>query len=109
MSSERRVLDFDPQSGIKHNFVYEAGDSPSQDKFVIETTQDVTEIVRRNRVSLNEVDKHTPWGEWSKIASLPLSVYFDLKQQGILDDQKRFKKWLNDPDNKYFRTRGGGQ
>ena len=107
MSGERRELDFDAESGIKHNFVYEAGETPSQDKFVIETTQDVTDIIKRNRASLNEVDVHAPWGEWSKVASLPLSVYYDLKQQGILDDRARFKKWLNDPDNKYFRTRGG--
>lgn len=107
MSGGRRVLDFDPHSGIKHNFVYEAGETPSQDKFVIETTQDVSDIIARNRASANEVDKHKPWGDWSKVASLPLSVYYDLKRQGILDDQKRFKKWLNDPDNKYFRTRGG--
>lgn len=107
MSSERRVLDFDPHSGIKHNFVYEAGETPSQDRFVIETTQDVSDIIARNRASANDVDKHKPWGEWSKVASLPLSIYYDLKQQGILDDKKRFTKWLNDPDNKYFRTRGG--
>ncbi len=107
MSSERRVLDFDPHTGIKHNFVYEAGETPSQDRFVIETTQDVSDIIARNRASANDVDKHKPWGEWSKVASLPLGIYYDLKQQGILDDKKRFTKWLNDPDNKYFRTRGG--
>ena len=107
MSGERRELDFDAESGIKHNFVYEAGEPPSQDKFVIETTQDVTDIIKRNRASLNEVDAHAAWGEWSKVASLPLSVYYDLKKQGVLDDRNAFKKWLNDPDNKYFRTRSG--
>ena len=104
MSGERRELDADPLTGITHNFVYEAGETPSQDKFVIETTQDVTDIIKRNRASLNEVDVHAAWGEWSKVASLPLSVYYDLKQQGILDDRARFKKWLNDPDNKAFRV-----
>ena len=105
--SDKRTLDFDPLTGIKNEFIFEAGDTPSQDKFVIQTTQDVTDIIRKNKVSLNEVDKHQPWGEWSKVASLPLSIYFDLKQQGILDDKTAFKKWLNDPDNKYYRTRGG--
>lgn len=105
--SDKKTLDFDPLTGIKNEFIFEAGDKPSQDKFVIQTTQDVTDIIRKNKVSLNEVDKHQPWGEWSKVASLPLSIYFDLKQQGILDDKKAFKKWLNDPDNKYYRTRGG--
>ena len=53
------------------------------------------------------VDKHAKYGEWSKIASIPLSIYYELKKKGITDDPKRLKKWLNDPDNKYFRTRGG--
>ena len=105
--SDRRTLEYDPLTGIKHDFIFEAGDSPSQDKFVIETTQDVTELVKQNKRSLNEVDKHAPYGEWSKVASLPLSVYWSMKKQGIVDDKKAFNKWLNDPDNRYYRTRGG--
>jgi len=107
MGNERRVLDFDSTSRIKNDFIFEAGENPSQDKFVIETTQDVTEIIAKNKASSNEVDKRKPWGEWSKIASLPMTIYFDLKHKGILDDKVAFNKWLNDPDNKYFRTRGG--
>jgi len=43
----------------------------------------------------------------AKVASIPMNIYFDLKQRGILNDQKKMKQWLNDPDNKYFRTRPG--
>ena len=43
----------------------------------------------------------------SRVASIPLTVYYDLKQKGILDDQAAMKKWLNDPDNELFRTRKG--
>jgi hypothetical protein len=43
----------------------------------------------------------------SRVASIPLTVYYDLKQKGILDDQTAMKKWLNDPDNELFRTRKG--
>jgi hypothetical protein len=31
----------------------------------------------------------------------------ELKQQGIIDDPKALRRWLNDPDNRYFRTRPG--
>jgi len=41
------------------------------------------------------------------VASIPLNLYYDLKRQGIVDDPARFKKWLNDSDNRFFRTRGG--
>jgi hypothetical protein len=34
-------------------------------------------------------------------------VYYDLKRRGIADDPKKFKQWLNDRDNRVFRTRAG--
>jgi hypothetical protein len=41
------------------------------------------------------------------VASIPLPLYFDLKAKGIIDDQKKFKEWLNDSDNRHFRMRPG--
>jgi len=43
----------------------------------------------------------------ARVASIPLNVYYDLKRRGIADDPKAMKKWLNDPDNRVFRTREG--
>jgi hypothetical protein len=51
------------------------------------------------------MDRHQKHGEWSKVASIPLSVLYDLKARGIADDPKKMKAWLNDPDNRAFRTR----
>jgi hypothetical protein len=34
-------------------------------------------------------------------------VYYDLKRRGIADDPAALKKWLNDGDNRVFRTREG--
>ena len=47
------------------------------------------------------------WGEWSKVASIPMPLYYRLKRDGIADDPKRMKAWLNDADNRFFRTRPG--
>jgi|TARA_R100001463_G_scaffold23569_1_gene56451 hypothetical protein len=107
--TNRRVLDVDNATGIKTNFIYEDANTgrDTDDKIVIEQTQDVTSIIESNRRQLNMVDKHAKYGEWSKIASIPLSIYYELKKKGIVDDPIAMKKWLNDPDNKYFRTRGG--
>jgi len=102
-----RNLSFDADSKIKTDMIYEQGDTLKDDKIVIATLQDVTEIIEANKRSANAVDKHQRYGEWSKVASIPMSIYYDLKQQGIVDDPARFKRWLNDGDNKYFRTRGG--
>jgi len=105
--ADKRNLSVDPLSGIKTDFIYEEGDSLKDDQIVIATSQDVTSIVEANKRSANAIDKHHKHGEWSKVASIPLSTYYQLKEQGIVDDPVRFKRWLNDSDNKYFRTRGG--
>jgi hypothetical protein len=52
-------------------------------------------------------DKRTKWGDMSRVASIPLSVYYDLKRRGIADDPVALRKWLNDGDNRVFRTREG--
>tara|TARA_R100001509_G_scaffold29497_1_gene15717 strand:+ start:468 stop:794 length:327 start_codon:yes stop_codon:yes gene_type:complete len=103
--ADRRELSNDTQAGIKTDFIFEAGDRPSGDKITIATSQDVTKIVEANRRARNEIDKHKPHGEWSKVASIPLSVLYDLKRRGIADDPSAMKRWLNDPDNRAFRTR----
>ena len=79
---------------------------------VIETTQDVSSIIEQNKREYAATDERAKWGEWSKIGSIPLAVIQSLNQQGILRgfavvDQKRFKDWLNNPDNRFFRTRPG--
>ena len=106
---EKRILDNDPLTGIKTKFTYEEDSSGqlSKDKFVISTEQDVTKIIESNKRSANAVDKHQKYGEWSKVASIPLTVYYKLQREGILNDQAAMKKWLNDPDNRYFKVRGG--
>tara|TARA_Y100000361_G_scaffold10692_1_gene8590 strand:+ start:132 stop:458 length:327 start_codon:yes stop_codon:yes gene_type:complete len=105
---DRRTLDLDALLGTRTDFIYETnGSGLKGDNIIISETQDVTDIIEANKRSANDTDRHTPHGEWSKVASIPLTIYYDLKRQGITEDQTRMKKWLNDPDNKYFRTRAG--
>ena len=104
---DRRTLNFDSDALIRTDFGYEAGDTLNDDTIIISETQDVTAIIEANKRSANAIDRHQKHGEWSKVASIPLSIYYDLKRQGIVDDPVRLKRWLNDSDNKYFRTRGG--
>ena len=80
---------------------------------VIATEQDVTDIIEQNK---KEYNMNT--GRWkedvleNKITSIPLTVIDTLNQKGIMKgfdvvDQKKFRAWLNDPDNRFFRTRQG--
>ena len=48
----------------------------------------------------------------NKVASVPFAAIDKLNKQGIMKgyeilDQKRFFAWLNDPENRFFRTKPG--
>tara|TARA_Y100001938_G_C7979554_1_gene373672 strand:- start:172 stop:474 length:303 start_codon:yes stop_codon:yes gene_type:complete len=97
---QKRLFDRDPQLGItKYWHVKDNGE------YVVETVQDVTGIAEYNKRSYNNTDKK--WNDLNKVASIPLSVYYDLKRKGIADDPVALKKWMNDSDNQVFRTRQG--
>lgn len=82
---------------------------------VIESSQDVGGIIESNKVQFNSYDERAKWSDHlfgNKIASVPLVVIDDLNKKGIMRgfhvvDQARFKEWLNNPDNRAFRTRPG--
>ena len=97
---QKRLFDRDPELGItKYWHVKDNGE------YVVETVQDVTGIAEYNKRSYNNKDKK--WKDVNKVASIPLSVYYELKRQGIADDPKALRKWLNDSNNQVFRTRQG--
>mgnify|MGYP005995709547 CR=1 FL=1 len=96
----KRLFSKDPVTGItKYWHVKGNGE------YVVETQQDVSAITEANKRQYNEASGK--YGEMNKVASIPISVYYELKRKGIADDPKAFKKWLNDRDNKVFRTRAG--
>jgi len=80
---------------------------------IIQTSQDVTDIVEKNKKEYNA--DNGKWGDDifdNKIASIPLTCIDDLNKQGIMRgfhvlDQKKFRAWLNHPDNRFFRTKKG--
>ena len=99
---QRRIFDTDPLTGTtRYWHVKDNGE------FVIETKQQISGIAESNKRSFADTDTKARYGDMAKVASIPLNVYYELKRQGIVDDPKAMKKWLNDPDNRAFRTRGG--
>lgn len=114
MALDIRPLSYDPLTGISETFVFDE----MTNQVTIESTQDVTAIIELNKAQFNNVDERARWspdeqGPGVKVASLPMQVYFDLQQRGILPrmgkpgDKKKFMAWLNDPENRFFRTRPG--
>ena len=71
--------------------------------------QDIGEIVRKNKADRKAfaIDKNSAtgrFGEFAKIASIPNVVVDNLMKSGVWFDRVAFRKWLNDPDNRLFRT-----
>lgn len=79
---------------------------------IIKDEQNVAPILEANKAAYNQVDERARWGELTRVAEIPNSVIADLNAQGIMRgfvvvDQKRIKAFLNDPANRFLRTRPG--
>jgi hypothetical protein len=84
---------------------------------LIKHSTDLTDFIEHTKAQFNDNSGTTGWGDnpidrKNKIASLPTEIINELNTKGIMRgyyimDQKAMKKWLNDPDNRVFRTRGG--
>lgn len=101
--NESRLFDYDEFTGLKKVWHYDA----EKDEATIETVQDVAPIVELNKIDLAQ-SENTGWkGEFHHVARIPLSIYYDLKAQGKLDDEAFMKRWLNDSENRFFRVKEG--
>lgn len=99
--TKRIISDDSATTGIVTSFQYDA----DSDEAIIQKTQDVSGIIEANKAEFNAAPER--WGDMTKVGSIPLSVYYELERKGILQDQVALAKWLNDPDNRAFRTRPG--
>lgn len=97
----KHLIDSDPMTRQKQ--VAHVGHDGS---LGIESKQDVEAIVDRNKLERKN-DSGSWEGHRHKVASIPNVVWWDLKRRGIADNEERLRKWLNDPDNRAFRTKPG--
>jgi|TARA_B100000242_G_scaffold278336_1_gene235872 hypothetical protein len=80
---------------------------------VIEETQNVDHILDYNKRQQNDYVKGSLIGNTQRhqqhVAEIPVTIYYQLlKKFGHPNkNQKAWKKYLNDPDNRYLRTGGG--
>jgi len=97
------------------NFRQSAVHADGDGGIIIETRQDISAILEQNKKEYNSFDEKARWSDelfGNKIASIPMTVIDDLNAKGIMRgfavlDEKRFKAWLNERDNRVFRTRTG--
>ena len=82
---------------------------------IIQTAQDVTALAESNKKEFNSYDERARWSDevfGNKIASIPFTAIDDLNRQGIMRgfqvvDHHRFAMFLNNPENRAWRTRPG--
>lgn len=103
MTIDKRFLDYDPMTGITEYFYYDS----DEDKCTIQQVQATDHIIEQNKALLATSSKHDRWGEMTKVATIPMALWADLNAKGIVRDKEAFRKWLNDPENRFFRTREG--
>ena len=99
--AKKMFLGMDPMTGTMHYVSYDDTD----DSFTCYSECDVTVLLERNKRFYN--DAPARFGELADVASLPLLLQLKLKDEGIWDDPKAKAKWLNDSDNRGWRTRPG--
>ena len=99
-----KIFDFDPIMGTKKLWHYDA----QTDQATIETVIDATQVVEENKERFKSFDERANWnGDMHHVASIPMALYYQMKAEGKLDDQAYMKRWLNDPDNRFFRVKEG--
>ena len=87
-------------------------------KIIVESAQDCGEIARSNKSVRNQTDikfnsKFDRKGRWHWAARIPNIIVDRLMREkapsGLTkwNDKKYMKKWLNDQDNRAWRTGGG--
>jgi len=65
-----------------------------------EDTTVIEEVNKYIRNNYSPQDLTNREAGWRRVATLPMSVYLQLQKEGIANDPKAFRKWLNDPDNR---------
>ena len=104
---EKNTRELESNGDVKYIGHYEESD----DRMIIETVQDVTPYLEKNKLELKNgiINKDEPK---RKVASIPLVLVEKwLREEGLdifnADHQKRLMRKLHDPDYAYLRTLKG--
>jgi len=93
--------DYDPVTQITETFHF---DEVTEDVY-IEKSQVVDDVTDLTKAQFNSTDERAPWGEMAHVARIP-NVILEAHPE-LMHDTEALNKWLNDPDNRMFRSRPG--
>jgi hypothetical protein len=91
--------------------------SDGEGGLIIETKLNLSDFAEATKQVYKENSGSKGWGDTpydpkNHIACIPPEIIGDLNKKNIMKgyqviDMPALKRWLNDPDNRIFRTRGG--
>ena len=77
----------------------------TDNKIVLETTVEIDEIAERNKAIRNEISRTEKLPDGIvKLPSIPMVLYMELRQRGILGDKAALRKWLASDEAAPYRT-----
>lgn len=103
----KKPLTNDPAGG-KRTYMRWDGDDTT-----VVTEQKVDHILEHNKRQANDWKygnlMNNTQAHHQKVAEIPATLYYDLvKRLGEpRENMKKWKQWLNDPENRFFRSTGG--
>lgn len=100
MTVKRALIDHNPDTGTFTEFAYDE----ATDEISLINGQDMTGVIEANKAALAEPRYRKNGEEFRRVASIPLSVLMELRQSGRAFDQEAMRRWLNDSENRFFRT-----
>ena len=89
----KRTL-IDSKTGSTSEFITE------DDKIIYHTKQDIQPVIEHCKA----LAENKPGKDFRHVAEVPMVIYQKAMREGWARDQKAWRKWLNNPNNKLFRT-----
>ena len=103
----KKIIGYDPIQ--KKTTYFHGGDDGQHYVSVEQETKHIIDKAKNLDIDYKPYDLVGSQKLMRQIAEIPANLFFELKTK--LGDPKHNKKawarWLNDPDNKFFRTGGG--
>lgn len=106
----RRLLErrYDPVLGFETRTYFD----DATGKLIVQRLQDVEGTLNHNKAQYNSFGDHARFskGDMHKMASIPLSIYEEWRKEGfdvLTGDDKELRRRLNDPKNRFLRTKPG--
>ena len=90
----------DNKKDFKSALVTQDLDRNTNTAYHVHTVQNIEPVLKHVKM----LEENKPGKDFRHGAEVPIIIYNKAVREGWVNDPKAWKKWLNNPDNKLFRT-----